>query len=703
MSKKFELLRRNDNHSMDSFNRKPLTLRRPPRAGAASENTKSATLGTHSNQQQPPPALMSNNSFKTFFYRIGSTGMLNRTQAAKPPLDTRTLYRSSSTSQLNTSSYIKGDDPTDGINLDNRPKNVHVSTENVNAISSPTGTNPIPIKAASYDDIARVTNTSDMPTSPMKRANFPYAFLRSRLSVLPEENGGSVINQKRMQQTMLHPKELHCPTTRASQEIDTGSDNDKSHDWEQTPMMPMVPMMNSSSSVYQRINNNVLTSNESGYDSDSRQHIDDRNAPSHSENGSVNMQPMYRPMMRLPGIENVNGANAVRRRRIRRIPLTRKTIADCIGIGLTPEFYSANEPNIVCRYVVSEIRGIGLAHSDGRLRIGDEIVNVNGQDLRALQSYEAVQQLVESFIDNTVELVIAHDELTTIHNDLAIAPHINTDPQQQSEMSTIDNSPVYESISSSPSIASDKNIGDAAYGDFSLQSDAAFEAPKHRVNELSPLQNYTDYIPVYRNRTTITNTISDDEKWQILSRKRSEFLSKYGYAHSNLGRSSTSGVASDVDNERNGAKQINDTKQFPMKYDGNVRSMVKALDRMNNSSTEEIPLDTRPLVNNLFTNEYRSIRFDREAWRKRSDDVNDLMPATATTKRSLDESITIKPIHGEYDIENSCAECKLGNIRQTLLLGIIIRESFAPFSSRPIFTFIFFHLSIEKAFKGTCI
>lgn len=51
----------------------------------------------------------------------------------------------------------------------------------------------------------------------------------------------------------------------------------------------------------------------------------------------------------------------------------------------------------------------------------------------------------------------------------------------------------------------------------------------NRSLALTPLFDATEYIPVYANRVTITNTISDDEKWQILSRKRSEMLSKSGY------------------------------------------------------------------------------------------------------------------------------------------------------------------------------
>lgn len=673
MSKKFELLRRNENHSMENFSRKPLTLRRPPRSASSSDTMKSATLSMQSTQ---PPASISNNSFKTFFHRIGSTGMLNRTQTAKPPLDTRTLYRSSSTSQLNTSSYVKGEDPTDGINLGNGPKQVHASTENVNAMPSSSTSNTVPIKAASYDDIARVSNLNDAQPSqqlpPMKRANFPYAFLRSRLSVLPEENGGSVINQKRMQLVMRHQdSSVHSVTTSKMLEMggDSDKDNSMTRDWEQTSMMPMVPMINNSNSVYQRFNNNGLSSNESGYDSDSR-HTEDRTTCGHNENENSNKQT-YRPMMRLASIENMSTAsaavavNAIRRRRIRRIPLTRKTKTDCIGIVLTPQFYAANEPNVMCRYVVTEIRGIGLAYADGRLRIGDEIVNVNGQDLRAMQSFEEVQRMIESFIDDTVELVIAHDELTTIYNDLSTAPIIDAGDHQHSECNEMpaidgpdDDGP--NNMGSTRTMDSIHNEDESPYGVYSMESDNVLVTPKNRINELLPLQNYTYYVPVYGNRTTITNTISDDEKWQILSRKRSEFLSKYGYAPLNRDSAviDSNGNNNINKDEETVKRQHSGINQFPMKSTGDVKSMVKALDRMSTSTTDGTTLDTKPLAHSLYTNEYRSIRFDRETWHKHPNKATEVISDTTTSKRSLDESITVKPINAKYEIDNGYAECK---------------------------------------------
>lgn len=150
MSKKFELLRRNDSRklhedgtqmvrkscpsasaSADMLNgRNMLSLRSMPKhslvteemqtppaaavpvmaasAAAATATTTATTTSSSTNGGY---------SFKTFFHRIGSTGMLSRSnnQSSSKQLNennsssnTRTLYRSSSTSQLNTPSYVKG-------------------------------------------------------------------------------------------------------------------------------------------------------------------------------------------------------------------------------------------------------------------------------------------------------------------------------------------------------------------------------------------------------------------------------------------------------------------------------------------------------------------------------------------------------------------------------------------------------------------
>lgn len=222
MSKKFELLRRNDSRkvhddgstrkqcpsaSADTLSGRSLfSLRSMSKSGLNADEIPNSRISTTA---APTMAVTTTTAttttianFKTFFHRIGSTGMLSRNNQSntKPSNDTRTLYRSSSTSQLNTPSYVKGDDPTDGINLCNRAKTIEAK---VSADSNHVNDNYLnkkaPVKAVSYDDIAHVSVSEPQAS---KRSNFPYAFLRSKLSVLPEENGGSVINQKRILQEM---------------------------------------------------------------------------------------------------------------------------------------------------------------------------------------------------------------------------------------------------------------------------------------------------------------------------------------------------------------------------------------------------------------------------------------------------------------------------------------------------------------------
>lgn len=140
--------------------------------------------------------------FKTFFHRMGSTGMLNssksqslnvsRTAENYPVASGPSLYRSCSTSHLST--YVKADDPSDDIDLqnsNNENKNStlkHSSVLPEETLSSSSG------KAVSCDNIPNL-NDGQNTNGACKKPNFPYAFLRSKLSVLPEEN--SIASQQR--------------------------------------------------------------------------------------------------------------------------------------------------------------------------------------------------------------------------------------------------------------------------------------------------------------------------------------------------------------------------------------------------------------------------------------------------------------------------------------------------------------------------
>lgn len=140
--------------------------------------------------------------FKSFFHRMGSTGMLNSSKSQslnmhKPP-DTYpvangpTLYRSCSTSHLST--YVKADDPSDDIDLQNADNDNKNSPSKHNNVLSDEPLVTSATKAISCDNIPNL-NDGQTNNGACKKPNFPYAFLRSKLSVLPEEN--SMASQQR--------------------------------------------------------------------------------------------------------------------------------------------------------------------------------------------------------------------------------------------------------------------------------------------------------------------------------------------------------------------------------------------------------------------------------------------------------------------------------------------------------------------------
>lgn len=259
-----------------------------------------------------------------------------------------------------------------------------------------------------------------------------------------------------------------------------------------------------------------------------------------------------------------------------------------------------------------------LNSRDGRLRLGDEIVNVNGNHLRGIQSFQEVQRLLSCFIDNCIDLVIAHDEVTTItdfytkikidgstnhYQQNAERNEVSSQDQQQQQsdlyssmqslaadtpqppqtrndylararkrLSYTQRTQSTDSINSydlhslqlalehdreddTESVASTSTINsrvDMPSGVASmppsmpLMQHRRCSTPRHSMDaaaiehlrrrarsssgqrnlELSPmLYNQTpEYTPVYNNRSAsvslATHTISDDEKWKLLNRKR---------------------------------------------------------------------------------------------------------------------------------------------------------------------------------------
>lgn len=209
MGRKLEVLRRSDSReSLNSISSresiKKKSIWRMGRRG--SEN-----ISDTDRKSETSPS-----SIKGFFIRMGSTGMLNsskhngtRNNQGCPagPTDSagNVLFRSVSTSQLATS-YVRGDDPADCLDLDSQAtckdqkhcvNSVHSDIPANSTPSHPSDPGYVPVKTLSCDNISRLgTNVSTLPPLGSRKANFPYAFLRSKLSVLPEENGGCVINKK---------------------------------------------------------------------------------------------------------------------------------------------------------------------------------------------------------------------------------------------------------------------------------------------------------------------------------------------------------------------------------------------------------------------------------------------------------------------------------------------------------------------------
>ncbi|XP_058065666.1 AF4/FMR2 family member lilli [Anopheles bellator] len=608
----------------------------------------------------------SSGTFRNFFYRMGSTGMLNHKsshyqkqqfiqqpqqqqhQQRQPPhqlamaamsqsgdltrvdnhhqqqQQQQLLYRSSSTSQLNTSSYVKCDDPTDGINLANGghsktaascSSQLHLSglTDPVttangqpSASGVATAPNASATKSSSCDDIARVGQSTSstnqqqqqLADTGSKKNHFPYAFLRSKLSVLPEENGGSVINYSRIKENLLRAgnrgsivslrSDLDSVSITDSQlnisTLDSSPDCDgqRSIVSGETNLGGPMSRNNSIKTLtdtehgfvlnYQRLSS-CLSSNESGYDSDGRHaedKIDDQSinlslvsSVSGSATGVGVVGPgcsdSYADAIRTKDASYVFGSRrrlssssssiggsfdcGTVRRRFRQIKLVKQQADDTIGIELTPQTIGLDEGECETRYLVTEIDPEGIAYKDGRLRVGDEIVNVNGHHLRGLQSPSTVQRILSTFVNNVVDLVIAHDELTTFSSDANRKIKMDARPGPAGggpavvSSGAISITSTCSTASSSPIASTSTSTGSTDPSSPSSPSSSSSGSPRTgsggcpgKPFPLTPIYAPSDYVPVYANRISISNTICDDEKWQMISKQRLEALAKNGYS-----------------------------------------------------------------------------------------------------------------------------------------------------------------------------
>lgn len=304
------------------------------RTNSQKSKIKVKTKHQHNIENSRPTSLLNDEpitqtkTIKTFFHRIGSTGMLyHRSNKSNKPIEPSQLYRSSSTSQLN--SYVKCDDPTDGVNL--KKKSIF------NA----------PIKSSSCDDIAQVGDAN-------QKRGFPYAFLRSKLSVLPEENGGSVLKPKLLSNDMQqrNHETRHLNFSKAEK----NSTNDSS----QRFVHP---------APYQRVNS-CLSSNESGYDSDGRHTEENLKLDVPEINVAYQQFKLYSNLNKRSSLpfkhnemtDEIFDCGTIQRK-FKQIKLTMRRSDDTIGITLKQQIFKWGDINFEKekRYLIAEMTTNGLA------------------------------------------------------------------------------------------------------------------------------------------------------------------------------------------------------------------------------------------------------------------------------------------------------------------------------------------------------
>lgn len=155
-------------------------------------------------------------------------------------------------------------------------------------------------------------------------------------------------------------------------------------------------------------------------------------------------------------------------------------------------------------------------------------MNANGHYLRGLQSFERVQKLLCTFIDNFIDLVIAHDEIASV-SDFCTKIKIDCGGKdtiqnlQQCNDSIIKKRLSYSQRShSSDSLSSfdycgiqviEQKLGDEI-DDIPFRRSST---PKFLMTPMINNSTEIEYKPVYaNNHRTITIPKSDDEKWQML-------------------------------------------------------------------------------------------------------------------------------------------------------------------------------------------
>lgn len=532
MGRKLEMLRRSDSkESLNSLN-----------SVSSRESIRKKSIwkiGRSSSESCPKPE-SSPSSIKGFFVRMGSTGMLaSRPKDKVDSIGSGTaqdavLFRSVSTSQLATS-YVRGDDPADCLD---RVLPKDTPTPHTNLPSDP---GYVPTKTMSCDNISRLAS---LPPTGSRRANFPYAFLRSKLSVLPEENGGSVINT-RTHRDSFSEFSYESPTIQEkAYRLRANSEEyfpSKLHDFPSESDCNSLSRTRRSSfeissfrqlgnkmiSIEDRksVTNNYVSSNESGYDSDGgapraaeevrRDQDDDsgilanesfdsdldgnenswqrhtqpadfctaspdgsglhwerktysgrilpslpfrsynytstnpnfpqlssdkkqtkeRSPPNFNRHMFVKNTPRieskrfsiaHKPawshtnnhLTSLPSVSSDTTLWNEPNRKYRLVRLLKVRADEDLGIYLTMQVHQprSKRTSLETRYLVVRLEPGGIAERDGRVSIGDEVINVNGRLLRGLSTLEAVQSILKKHLPRSdsepgyqVDLVIARD------------------------------------------------------------------------------------------------------------------------------------------------------------------------------------------------------------------------------------------------------------------------------------------------------
>lgn len=153
--------------------------------------------------------------------------------------------------------------------------------------------------------------------------------------------------------------------------------------------------------------------------------------------------------------------------------------------------------------------------------------------MRGLQSFERVQKLLCTFIENYIDLVIAHDEVASVSdfctkikidcgdkNILEGVQH-SDDFSKQKRLSFAQRSHSSDSLSSFDlcgiNVINPKT--DDGVDDISRRR---CSTPKSLITPISQSNTNIEYKPVYvNNHRTISIPKSDDEKWQILKHNTS--------------------------------------------------------------------------------------------------------------------------------------------------------------------------------------